>query len=127
MQNEARTRRVRFLGNTDDVTTCECCGKPELKSTVVLSFDDGEPVHFGVVCAALAIGTDAKAVRFESRQADRAKAARENAARQNQHEAAIAPWLAFLAANGCGMDTFSRIQSLGGYAAARAAFLVATT
>lgn len=44
----------RILGINDDVTTCECCGKSNLKKTVVLGSDSGE-VHFGVDCAARAM------------------------------------------------------------------------
>lgn len=35
---------VVFLGTTDDVTTCDCCGRENLKSTVALQLhDDVEP------------------------------------------------------------------------------------
>jgi len=41
----------RILGINDDVTTCECCGKANLKCTVVMTNGEGE-VHFGRDCAA---------------------------------------------------------------------------
>lgn len=47
---------MKLLGINDDVTTCECCGKQNLKCTVVLSSDDGMgQVHFGRDCAAKAL------------------------------------------------------------------------
>lgn len=48
------TATYRILGINDDVTTCECCGKSNLKCTVVLTNGEGE-VHFGRDCAAKAI------------------------------------------------------------------------
>lgn len=121
MKNEANA--VKFLGTTDDVTACDCCGRSDLKSTVALSFNDGEAVYFGVVCAARALGTDSRTVKSETRKADDARAKAEAAARQAAHEAVVAPWFAFLAANGSGNNTFSQIESLGGYKAARELYL----
>jgi hypothetical protein len=43
--------RFVFLGTTDEVTTCDCCGKSNLKSTVVFDVA-GEIVHYGSTCAA---------------------------------------------------------------------------
>lgn len=45
---------MKVLGINDDVTTCECCGKTNLKKTVVLATETGE-VHYGVNCAARAL------------------------------------------------------------------------
>lgn len=45
---------MKLLGINDDVTTCECCGKANLKCTVVLGTDAGE-VHYGRDCAARAL------------------------------------------------------------------------
>ena len=51
----------RYIGTTDEATTCEHCGKTMLRNTVVLSMldDDGnhvEFVRFGSTCAARALG-----------------------------------------------------------------------
>lgn len=113
---------VKFLGNSDDVTTCECCGRTNLKSTVALSINDAEAVYFGVTCAARALAMDAKLVRKASKAADDAKYRAEHAARQAKAEAEFALWDAFLKAYGTGDCVFTRIQSLGGYPAARALF-----
>lgn len=63
--------KFRYIGTTDDVIECEQCGKPNLRSTVVImpldaeGNDDGEPVYYGSVCAAraLAVRGGGKAVR----------------------------------------------------------------
>ncbi len=43
---------AKALGTTDAVTTCDCCGKVNLKLTVAMELDDGQIVHYGRVCAA---------------------------------------------------------------------------
>lgn len=45
---------MKILGINDDVTTCECCGRANLKCTVVLTNGEGE-VHYGRDCAAKAM------------------------------------------------------------------------
>ncbi len=45
---------MKILGINDDVTVCECCGKKNLKKTVVLD-RDGEVLHYGTDCAAAAL------------------------------------------------------------------------
>lgn len=52
MANEAR---YTFLGMCDDRTTCEQCGKPNLKRVVALGTADGETVFFGTDCAGRAL------------------------------------------------------------------------
>jgi len=42
---------MKFLGTTNDVTTCECCGKSNLQKTVVLSDDFGSVIYYGSDCA----------------------------------------------------------------------------
>jgi hypothetical protein len=44
------------IGTTDENTTCDCCGKSNLKMTVVLRDDEGEFYFFGRSCAARATG-----------------------------------------------------------------------
>jgi hypothetical protein len=54
--------KLKILGTTQDVTTCECCGLRNLKKTVELGVIDadgnfgGEVLHYGVDCAATALG-----------------------------------------------------------------------
>ena len=42
---------ARILGITDAITTCDCCGKSNLKRTVGIELESGEQVHYGVDCA----------------------------------------------------------------------------
>lgn len=47
---------MRILGINDEVTTCECCGRTDLKCTVVLTDDEGmSELRFGRQCAAKAL------------------------------------------------------------------------
>lgn len=40
-----------ILGTDDSVNTCDCCGKTNLKFTVVVENESGEILHYGCVCA----------------------------------------------------------------------------
>lgn len=53
MNNKPREEMVmaRILGINDEVTTCDCCGKVNLKRTVAIELEDGEIVRYGVDCA----------------------------------------------------------------------------
>lgn len=44
-------RSSKALGTDDSITTCDCCGKVNLKFTVAIELNDGEIVHYGQVCA----------------------------------------------------------------------------
>lgn len=85
----------RVLGTTDDVTECECCGRADLKATVMLGILDAdgnveEVTYFGSSCGAKAAGWTAKFVRDEAKKADKARAARERA----QRDADMLAWIA---------------------------------
>jgi hypothetical protein len=65
---------VNVRGISDEVTTCEACGKKNLKRTVVLEINEGGPVHYGTDCAAKAIcGRKDKKVAHEVEMVARAK------------------------------------------------------
>src|SRR5690349_19372579 len=49
------TMTVKVLGISDDVTTCECCGRTYLKRTVALDFNGQGMKHYGTTCAAKAL------------------------------------------------------------------------
>jgi hypothetical protein len=78
--SQSETPRYRYLGVTDACTECEQCGKPELRSTVVLAPLDAdgnpeaEPVYFGSTCAAraLAVRGGGRAVLQTARNAHHA-------------------------------------------------------
>lgn len=86
-------------GTTDEVTTCELCGKAELKGTVVLATldadgnEDGGVCYFGVSCAAKAAGWTQREVRAGVKAAEDSKRAAEWAAREARW-AAEREWLA---------------------------------
>lgn len=80
--------RFSYLGTTDEHTTCDCCGKADLKSTVgIHDLETGEDVFFGVVCAARALKTQAAEVRRGAAAADKSKRTAEAAARIAEFEA----------------------------------------
>ena len=55
------TKTFKMIGITDEVTSCDCCGRTDLKRTVVLErTDDGVIVYFGTSCGARAIGWTTK-------------------------------------------------------------------
>ena len=115
---------ARFLGNTDEVTSCDCCGKQNLKSTVAIETVEGGTVYFGVTCAARALAVSAKEVRAASRKADDDKQRAAEAARRAAQDAHFARWSAFLDSSvphlkGRVLDQW---QTFGSMAAARAAF-----
>lgn len=47
--------KMKIYGINDEVTTCECCGRKNLKRTIVLGDDEGNTVHYGSDCAAHAL------------------------------------------------------------------------
>lgn len=47
---------VKMMGISDEITTCQCCGRKNLKRTAVLDFD-GDQRYYGSDCAARALGT----------------------------------------------------------------------
>lgn len=56
----------KTLAIVDDVNTCDCCGKSNLKSTVAMQRDDGEVAYFGSVCASRHSGRDSKTINREA-------------------------------------------------------------
>jgi hypothetical protein len=66
----SKAPKFRYIGITDECVVCQNCGKPELKSTIVLAVldEDGneeEITYYGSTCAAraLAIRGGGRAVR----------------------------------------------------------------
>ena len=123
-------RKFEFLGTTDEHTSCDCCGKKNLKSTVAIrNLDIGEDVFFGVTCAARALKMQVAEVRKGAAVADRAKMERQYAARRAAAEVEAARWKAFLVRTTGGVRdwtgefcTGAMIQAAGGFTAARALY-----
>lgn len=56
---------VRALGTDDSVTTCDCCGRSNLKFTVAIELDCGDVVHYGQVCASRNTGKTRPVINAE--------------------------------------------------------------
>lgn len=50
---------------TDEVTTCDCCGRADLKRTVLMRLDCGGLVNYGTTCAARNSGKDQRQIKKE--------------------------------------------------------------
>jgi hypothetical protein len=58
----------KILGIDDSVNACECCGKQNLKSTVVVEVN-GEILHYGSVCATRHTGLNDREIKAAIRAA----------------------------------------------------------
>ncbi len=128
-ETTATRRRAKFLGTTDERTTCECCGRANLKHTVALLIDDAlEAVFYGSSCAARALRWTTKEVKAGAKAADDAKAAAARAERERLAAIEAAAWEAHIQASlaAAGLRStgtrFTDLEALGGYAAVRATY-----
>ena len=117
---------MRYLGTDDSVSTCDCCGRSDLKSTVEIETESGDVVHFGVVCAARALKVSVKEVKAGTVAADNAKELAERRAREaawTAKDAALTAWL-WARAPILGWDNKpdrrAQVEALGGVKAIRA-------
>jgi len=80
---------MRALHLTDAVTTCDCCGKSDLKRTVAMLTDAGDLVHYGTVCASRNSGKAPAVINREVREEHerRVAAARDEWARHPANRA----------------------------------------
>lgn len=62
----------KILGTDDSVNACECCGKSNLKFTVVVELN-GEIMHYGSVCATRHTGKTPGAINREIKAVEAAK------------------------------------------------------
>lgn len=112
------TAAYRIKGSTNFVTTCDYCGRDELKGTIVLAVlddegnDTGDVVYFGTGCAATAGKRTVKDVRADVKAADAARAAEEQARRDAEHLAQIAARDAWIVAN-VGPDALDNPRKYG--------------
>lgn len=65
----------RVKGTTDDITTCDCCGRTNLKKTVILAMLDADgnqedQTYYGTACAAKATAQTSTAIRNAAASAD---------------------------------------------------------
>lgn len=60
---------MKVLGFTDEVTTCDCCGKRNLKGSFAIETDAGDTVFYGSVCVNKVYGKKrGTAIQFEAKQ-----------------------------------------------------------
>ena len=124
------TSRYTIQGITDERDACDCCGKSNLKRTVVLLDTESDTfVFFGTTCAARAMKIAVKAVNAGVNAAERAKAERRATERRAAQQAEFARWTAHLVARSGGIKDYSgrwdilrMIEALGGYEAASAGY-----
>lgn len=81
------TARFSLVGVTGDVTACDCCGRDDLKKTVILGALDADGnvedvVYYGSECAARALGRRGAARKVYREAEDTARAA--DAARRRE-------------------------------------------
>jgi hypothetical protein len=89
------TTMYKVLGTNDETTTCECCGRTDLKKTVVLSNGDHE-VRYGTECAARLLKVSKNDVAKSVRAADRERVQseiRESARRDWEESQRYDGWL----------------------------------
>jgi hypothetical protein len=67
---------MKALYLDDSITTCDCCGRTELKATVAMQLDCGGILHYGRTCAARNSGKDQKQIRQEIYDEEAAKMSR---------------------------------------------------
>lgn len=108
----------RVKGSTNDVTTCEECGRDELRGTVVLAVldvdgnDTGDVVHMGSGCAATAGKTTVQQVRAEARAADSVARRREQERQEAETAARIVARDRWIAEN-VGADALDHPRKYG--------------
>jgi hypothetical protein len=54
---------MKALYITDEIDTCDCCGRTDLKATVAMQLDCGGIAHYGRTCAARNSGKSQKQLR----------------------------------------------------------------
>ena len=56
---------MKALYITDEIDTCDCCGRTDLKATVAMQLSDGGILHYGRTCAARNSGKTSKQIQQE--------------------------------------------------------------
>lgn len=107
-----QTFRYRAVRSTDDVTSCDLCGREDLKGTVLLALvdEDGDvsgEIYAGVICAARAAGKKAAEIRREVTAAEAATREARRAHRAARHAVSMALTDEVLRAWGVERDLYS--------------------
>lgn len=109
----------KVLGINDESTVCECCGKTNLKRTVVLESESLGIVRYGVDCAGMALhgsksAVNARKVVNAAKELARAEANRKAIAAGEESQR----FIAFVATRSSKESHFQRILEIGGFSAA---------
>ena len=59
---------MKALYITDEIDTCDCCGRTDLKATVAMQLNDGGILHYGRTCAARNSGKTSQQITKEVRK-----------------------------------------------------------
>lgn len=74
---------LKAFGTTTEYTTCENCGREDLKKTIIMDTvdadgnRDGNESHFGVVCASKLSGRTEKEIKEEVKEVEKAQSEKE--------------------------------------------------
>ncbi len=77
---------ARALGTDDSVNTCDCCGKTDLKFTVIIELDSGDIAHYGSTCASRNTGKGKPVINAEIK-AEQARKVESGRTEWRQHAA----------------------------------------
>lgn len=110
-------------GTSDEILTCEHCGRTNLKKTVAISVDGGVVVYYGTTCAAAAVNVGKAAIAKAIKAVEVATATAATAAKAKAAAASTAEFHAFLSVAAPTASVSDSILALGGFAAAKAAFV----
>jgi hypothetical protein len=81
-------RKFKILGSTDEITTCDCCGKPNLKATWAVEMTEtGEILHYGSVCVTRNTGIKNPASDAKTYHNERMKLAQIKLRQSDEHRA----------------------------------------
>lgn len=114
---------TRCLGTTDERTTCDRCGRADLKGTVVFELGSGAIVYYGSDCASRVLGRPEREIKAEAKKADTERREAQFAKERQEAEERSRPWFAFLKRKTGIDEVCSAIRVLGGFAQAKAAFV----
>jgi hypothetical protein len=56
---------MKALYITEEIDTCDCCGRTDLKATVAMQLNDGGILYYGRTCAARNSGKDQRQIKKE--------------------------------------------------------------
>ena len=111
----------KIKGTTKDTTECDCCGRENLKLTVIMAECDiegncfGEPHHFGRVCAAKHARRSASEIWEEAKKEDKIIMDEKYKKQQKEADKEYERLRTFVKQE-TGLDDYSQgLQAMGGF------------